>query len=136
MGDRECEARDCTWNPCLDAFLYGLSPETRQLVLALRKVVCATAPQAEESLVWGALSYHRPQIGGRVKGAVCQIVVKGGHVRLDFIHGIRLRDSLCLLKGQGVSKRYVPIASIADAQRPAIAALIRGAAALDPTEWA
>ena len=59
----------------LRAFLDGLSPEVRELVLALRKVVRRTAPQAEESLLWGSLSYHRAQVGGRVKGAVCQIGV-------------------------------------------------------------
>jgi hypothetical protein len=72
------------------AFLDALPPDTRQLVLALRDVVRRTAPHAEESLLWGSLSYHRPQVGGRVKGVVCQFVVKGGQVRLDFIHGIRL----------------------------------------------
>jgi hypothetical protein len=85
--------------------------------------------------VWGILSYHHPKIGGRVKGAVCQIVVRGGQVRLDFIHGIRLADPSGLLQGDRVSKRFVPIATVADVARPEIAALIRGAAALDPTRW-
>jgi hypothetical protein len=120
----------------VEAFLDGLRPDTRQLVPALRDVVRRTVPHAEESLLWGSLSYHRPQVGGRVKGAVCQIVVKGGQVRLDFIHGIRLADPCGLLQGDGVSKRFVPIKSIADAERPEVTALIREAAALDPAEWA
>jgi hypothetical protein len=66
---------------------------------------------------------------------LCQIVVKGGQVRLDFIHGIRLADPLGLLQGGRVSKRFVPIETVADAKRPGIAALIREAAALDPTQW-
>lgn len=120
----------------LKAFLDALPPSTRQLVLALRNVVQHTVPQAEESLLWGCLSYHRPQVGGRVKGAVCQIVFKRGQVRLDFIHGIRLADPGALLQGDRVSKRFVPIGSVTDAERPEVAALIREAAALDPTEWA
>ncbi len=120
----------------LKPFLDDLAPDTRQLVLALRDVVRRTVPHAEESLLWGSLSYHRPQVGGRVKGAVCQIVVKGGQVRLDFIHGIRLADPCGLLQGDGVSKRFVPIGAVADAERPEIVALIREAAALDPAEWA
>lgn len=120
----------------LKAFLDPLPPETRELVLALRNVVRRTVPQAEESLLWGGLSYHRPQVGGRVKGAVCQVVVKGGQVRLDFIHGIRLADPCGLLQGEGVSKRFVPIGTVADAERPEVTALIREAAALDPAEWA
>ena len=59
------------------AFLDGLSPESRRLVSALRNVVRRCVPDAAESVVWGSLSYHRPEVGGRVKGAVCQIVVKG-----------------------------------------------------------
>jgi hypothetical protein len=120
----------------LKAFLDALTPESRELVLALRDVVRRTAPQAEESLLWGGLSYHRPQVGGRVNGAVCQIGVKGGRVRLGFIHGIRLADPGGLLHGDRLSKRFVPIGTVADAERPEVADLIREAAALDPTQWA
>jgi hypothetical protein len=120
----------------LKAFLDAFAPGARELILVLRDVVRRTVPHAEESLLWGSLSYHRPQVGGRVKGAVCQIVVKGGQVRLDFIHGIRLADPCGLLQGDGASKRFVPIGTVADAERPEIANLIREAAALDPTEWA
>ena len=118
------------------AFLNNLSPETRGVVSALRAVVLRTIPQAEESVVWGSLSYHRPEVGGRVKGAVCQIVVKKGKVRLDFIHGVRLADPSGLLQGKQLSKRYVPIEAGEDIGRPEIADLIREAAALDPTKWA
>ena len=120
----------------LKAFLDALTPETGELVSALRDVVRRTVPHAEESLLWGGLSYHRPQVGGRVKGAVCLIVVQGGRVRLDFIHGIRLADPCGLLQGDGASKRFVPIGTAADAGRPEITALVREAAALDPAEWA
>jgi hypothetical protein len=89
----------------VEAFLDALRPDTRQLVLALRNVVRRTVPHAEESLLWGSLSYHRPAVGGRVKGAVCQIVVRGGQVRLDFIHGIWLEDPCGLLQEHRVSKR-------------------------------
>jgi hypothetical protein len=118
------------------AFLNSLSPEIRGVVSALRAVVLRTIPEAEESVVWGSLSYHRPEVGGRVKGAVCLIVAKKGKVRLDFIHGIRLADPADLLCGRQVSKRYVPIETGEDVERPEIAALIRDAAALDPTKWA
>ena len=70
------------------------------------------------------------------QGAVCQVVVKGEKVRLDFIHGIRLADPCGLLQGDGVSKRFVPIGAAADAERPKVTALIRQAAALDPAAWA
>jgi hypothetical protein len=120
----------------LKKFLDALPPEARQLVSALRDVVHRTVPHAEETLLWGGLSYHRPEVGGRVKGAVCQIGVKRGVVRLDFIHGIRLADPCGLLQGDRLSKRFVPIGSAADARRPEIVKLILEAAALDPAEWA
>jgi hypothetical protein len=122
--------------PGVMAFLDALAPETRELVRALRNMVRCTVPHAEESLLWDGLSYHRPEVGGRVKGAVCQIGVKRGQVRLDFIHGIRLTDPCGLLQGDRKSKRFIPISSITDAERPEIAAWIREAAALDPTQWA
>jgi hypothetical protein len=100
-------------------------------VVALREVVRRTAPDAEESLLWGGLSYHRPWIGGRVKGAVCQISVVCGEVRLEFIHGVRLDDPRKLLRGDRLSKRYVPIRSVAEAWRPEIVELIEEALALE-----
>lgn len=118
----------------LKGFLDGLPVEVRELVAALRKVIRRTIPEAEESILWDGLSYHRPEIGGRVKGAVCQINAKRGQVRLDFIHGINLADPRGLLQGDQKSKRFVPINTIADAEQPAIEALIREAA-LVPTKW-
>jgi hypothetical protein len=115
----------------VNEFFDTLSPEVRSLVSALRRVVRRTSPRAEESVVWGSLSYHRPEVGGRVKGAVCQIVVKNGQVRLDFIHGMRLADPCGLLQGDRVSKRFVPIGAMTDTRRPEIVALIREAAAID-----
>ncbi len=114
------------------AFLNKLPREVREITSALRAQVLQIAPQTEESIVWGNLSYHRPWVGGRVKGAVCQIVVKGDRVRLDFIHGIRLPDPLRLLQGNGVSKRFIPIDNVAQITRSGIAALIRSAVNFDP----
>jgi hypothetical protein len=113
------------------AHLDSLPPKPREIVLALRDVVCRTAPDAEETVLWGGLSYHTPWIGGRVKGALCQITVKRGEVRLEFIHGIRLADPAGLLRGDRISKRYVPICSIADARRPEVEDLIREASAVE-----
>lgn len=122
-------------NVSMHTFLASLSPQVRGTVSALREVVLRTVPQAEESVAWGGLSYHRPGVGGRVKGAVCQIVVKAGRVRLDFIHGIRLADPHRLLQGNRLSKRFVPIEDDADTERPEVVALIEEAANLDPTQW-
>jgi hypothetical protein len=110
----DCRVMPVNLEKALATLLDALSPGNREVVLALRNVVHRTVPQAEESVLWGSLSYHRPQVGGRVKGAVCQIVVKQGQVRLDFIHGVRLPDPCGLLQGDKLSKRFVPIETVAD----------------------
>ncbi|MDP4201006.1 MAG: DUF1801 domain-containing protein [Bacteroidota bacterium] len=119
----------------LKSLLSKLPASKRKIVHALRETIQSAAPNAEESILWGGLSYHQPEIGGRVKGAVCQIVIKRAHIRLDFIHGIWLKDPNGLLQGDLVSKRYIPIASIEDAERPAIKALIREAAKFDRSQF-
>jgi hypothetical protein len=112
-------------------FLESLEPEPREIVLALRGVVRRAVPDAEETILWGGLSYHTPWIGGRVKGAICQIVAKRGEVRLEFIHGIRLVDPAGLLRGDRLSKRYIPIRSAAEVGRPEIARLILEASTIE-----
>jgi len=123
--------READAAPDVRAHLDSLSAKPREIVLALRDVVRRTVPDAEETVLWGGLSYHTPWIGGRVKGALCQITAKRGEVRLDFIHGIRLADPANLLRGDRLSKRYVPIGSSTEARRPEIVNLIREASTLD-----
>jgi hypothetical protein len=118
--------------PTVDEFLARLDPRSRHLVTSLRRVVLEVAPDARETVLWGGLSYHRPWLGGRVKGAICQIVAKRGAVRLDFIHGIALTDPARLLQGTRRSKRFVPIEHVADATRPEIALLVHQAAQYVP----
>jgi hypothetical protein len=115
----------------LTAFLESLPGSDRALVVALRRVIRRAVPQAEESLLWGGLSHHRPHVGGRVKGAVCQIGVKNGQVRLDFIHGVRLADPHGLLQGDRLSKRFIPISTVEEAKRLEVEMLIREASALE-----
>jgi hypothetical protein len=120
----------------LQAFLDSLTPAEREIVDALREVVRQTVPDAEETFLWGGVSYHTPWIGGRVKGALCQISAKSDKVRLEFIHGIRLADPAGLLRGDRLSKRYVPVCSTAEARRPEIVALIREASVVELVERA
>jgi len=115
----------------MELFLDTLPHDTRELVVALRSIIRKISPDAEETMLWGGISYHTPWIGGRVKGALCQIEAKGSEVRIAFIHGIRLADPTHLLCGTALSKRFVPIQSLAEAQRPEIAALIREASAIE-----
>ena len=116
----------------LPNILALLEPDQREIVDALRRAVMSAAHNPSESVLWGSLSYHRPEVGGRVKGAICLISVKRGKVLLEFIHGVRLPDPHGLLKGSAASKRYVEISSLEQAARPEIVDLIRSASQV---EW-
>lgn len=119
-------------SPEVERWLRGVPRERVAIVRALRGVVRRAAPKATETRAWDALSYHRPWVGGKVRGGVCQIVVRRGLVRLDFVHGASLPDPARLLRGDGAAKRFVPIGSVADASRREVAALVRAAARYEP----
>lgn len=127
-GRRSREQGGQVRKPSVDDVLDQLPRDHRELVSRHRETVTRMAPDAEESVLWGGLSYHRPKRGGRVKGAVCRISCKRDEVRLEFIHGIRLDDPTRRLLGDAVSERYVFIRSIRNARDSAIACLIRQAA--------
>lgn len=124
-------SEDQVRTPGVREFLDQLPRDRREVVLALRETVKRIAPNAQESVLWGGLSYHRPRVGGRVKGAVCQINRKRDEVRLEFIHGVRLSDPERILLGDAISKRYVLIRTVQDARDAVIASLIREATRLD-----
>lgn len=111
---------------CLD----GLPDRVADLVLAARRLILSIAPGLTESVVWGELSYHDAEVGGRVKGAVCQIRARGGKVLLGFVHGASLRDPKSLLQGTGVAKRFLPIRSARDLTGPPVRKLVRAASEL------
>jgi hypothetical protein len=109
-------------------FLEDRPGSLAETAMALRTLVLEEAPEAAESIHWGALSYHDPGCGGHVKGAVCQITLHDGRVRLSFIHGVRLPDPAGLLRGDRKSKRYVELRSAAEIPDLPLRALVRAAA--------
>lgn len=112
----------------LAAFLEDQPEPLAEIVIELRKLVLAAAPDAVETIAWGGLSYHRPDRGGRIKGAVCQISLHRSHVRLSFIHGVRLPDPSRLLRGDRKSKRFVPLKVLGEVGALPLVPLIRAAA--------
>jgi len=114
-------------------FLTHVPRNLRATVKALRRLVLAAAGGTVESVLWRSLSYHRPELGGRVKGAVCLITPKTDHVELGFIHGILLPDPGRLLTGHGRSKRVIRMTSMADlSDTRMLAALVRAAVTIRP----
>jgi hypothetical protein len=103
------------------------------LVLELRDLVRAVAPETTETIRWNALNYHKAHEGGLVKGAVCQIVPRDDCLHLAFIHGAFLPDPTGLLDGDRKAKRYVRILTSDDVHNPAIQSLIRAAVRYKPS---
>ena len=118
--------------PEVEAFVAKLEPRTRRIVLALRGLVRSVADTASETRAWDSLSYHDAANGGRIRASICQIIVRRGMVRLDFVSGARLEDPVGLLQAEAgrKNKRYVPISSVEAACRPELAVLIARAAQL------
>ncbi|MFN8005902.1 MAG: DUF1801 domain-containing protein [Terriglobia bacterium] len=110
-----------------NTFLASVPAPHRKIVAALRSLIHELAPEAKETVLWDSLSYHRPHLGGRIKGAVCLITPKPESVHLGFIHGVALADPSHLLQGTRKSKRFVPIRTLPEVDRNALGNLIRGA---------
>lgn len=110
-----------------DSFLARLPEPQRKIARALRALIRQAVPEIAETVLWGSLSYHRPKIGGRVKGAVCLITPKPDAVHLAFIHGIALPDPAHLLRGTRRSKRLIPLRDIAEVKTRELAGLIEAA---------
>lgn len=107
--------------------------ETRPLVEAARRAVHNAAPHATEvayqsgqpsnpSTMWKLARYT---VGGE---SVIGIGTFRRHSALFFQHGVELDDPSGLLEGGGKEARSVTLRTPADAERPAMADLIRQAA--------
>lgn len=116
-------------------FLASVPKNLQKTVKTLRELVLSAADGTTESVLWRSLSYHRPELGGRVKGAVCLITPKADCVELGFIHGVLLPDPGHLLTGQLRSKRVVRITATTDLLNDkTLPDLIRTAVAIRPVE--
>ena len=116
----------------VEIFLASLPRRQARIVGALRRLIRQSAPETTETVLWGGLSYHRTEFGGRIKGAVCMITPRPDCVHLGFIHGSAIADPFHLLRGSGKAKRFVPILRVKDIDRQALSGLVRAAAKYDP----
>ena len=120
----------------VDRYLAFVPRPLKEIALELRSVVASACPEATERILWGGLSHHNSRHGGPVKGAICQIELHRDHVRLSFIHGVRLADRNSLLGGDRPSKRYLMLKSYDAAPWGEIRQFIEEAARLDPSTFA
>lgn len=116
----------------IETFLQRIPPHLQDIVLELRNIIAAIAPDATEVVRWGGLSYFHEGRGGIVSAGICQIGIHQDHVRLDFIHGAFLPDPHELLHGTQKAKRFVRIESYEDAPWEHFRELIAAAAKFDP----
>ena len=115
----------------IESRLGNLPRDLQDVVLEIRSLVVAQAPQAIEKPHAHGWSYFRPG-GGPVSAGICQIVLFPDHVRLAFIHGAFLPDPCRLLQGGPKYKQYVRIQSFAAAPWEELKALIQASVHFDP----
>jgi len=116
----------------VESFLQQTPAPLQEIVLELRNIIASVAPDAEEVVRWGGLSYFHTGRGGIVSAGICQIGIHADHVRLAFIHGAFLSDPHHLLEGDRKVKRFIRITSYEDAPWDTLEQLIRDSSQFDP----
>jgi hypothetical protein len=113
----------------LSVFLESCPPGTAGIVRALRAMIRRCAPGTAEAIRFHSICYFLAEARfGSIGGNICMIEDRPNTVRLSFLHGAALTDPAGLLRGEGKAKRFVDIASMAEARRPALGALVKRAA--------
>jgi hypothetical protein len=116
----------------IQSFLQHTPTHLQDIVLELRNVVAAIAPDAVEVIRWGGLSYFHEGGGGIVSAGICQIEMHKDHVRLAFIHGAFLSEPRGLFEGTQKYKRYLRLKSYDDTPWDYLKQLIEEASQFDP----
>lgn len=83
--------------PTPDDFVADLPLALRRRAARIRRLVFESAPHAAERITWDAISFFDPSRGGPIKGSICQLVHRGGVLRLDFPLGALMDDPEGLL---------------------------------------
>jgi len=108
----------------VESYLRGIEGGKRALVEGLRKFVANAAPQLEEKIKWGNLTWT-------ARGNVCWVIVYGDHVDFGFFAGAELKDPKGLLEGTGKKLRHIKVYAEGDIKPREFAALLKQAIALD-----
>ena len=116
----------------MSAQIKKLPPAVRPIVEAARREVKAVAPSAEEIASGNpqprAATYMWKLVRYAAKGEdVVGIGTFTKHSTLMFYRGRELDDGSGLLQGSGKDTRFITLKSPADAEKPAVKALLRKA---------
>lgn len=111
-----------------ESLLTTNTPEAQKLARKLRKLIQNLVPGAVEKIHsgWGVADIYPKEPKGR---GYLSIGPQKKYVNLYFMNGADLPDPAGLLEGAGKRMRHVKIKTEEDLRNPALAELIRAAAA-------
>jgi hypothetical protein len=116
-----------------DDLVAGYSPPIRDILQELRAVIKENMPDAKEIVYHDALG-HTLTDGPR--GRILYVAPMADYVNLGFMFGGHLDDPEKLLEGKGARMRHIKVRSVEEARNPALAKLVKAAAADGPTSLA
>ena len=89
-------------NPQVNEFINGLEDDKKEIVISLRKLALAIAPESSEEIRWGGLvfSSDRP---------FCGIMAYKKYVSVVFDRGAEIPDPDNYLEGSGKNMRHLKI---------------------------
>jgi hypothetical protein len=111
----------------VEQFLSAYPTPVQRLAQLARQRIVGVVPEAKERVRtgWKLIGYNAPAY-------FAFIAPQQDHVRIGFEWGIALPDPTGLLEGSGSQVRHVSIHAARALERPALAELLRAAAALRP----
>ena len=108
------------------AFLAGYPPPVRAVAERLRAIVTSAEPGAIETL-HARHNHFRYARSGNPRGEILYICPLQTYVRLGFFYGGTLSDPDHRLVGEGRRLRHVKLATVEQADDPAVGRLVRAA---------
>ncbi len=114
----------------VDAFVKAkVKPEYRPIVEAIRKVMQARAPKAEETIAYGMPVWKGKRIFAFIGSTK-------NDVKLGFSRGMRFEDKYKLLAGRGRASRHLRFKTADEVKAPILGYYIRQALREDTSELA
>lgn len=93
----------------IDHLLKYTPSALSEIVLELRNLVAAVAPDSTEEIRHGGLLFYFEELGGPASAGICGMAIKPDHARLYFTQGAFILDRSHLLRGSGKAIRYMKL---------------------------
>lgn len=111
----------------VDGYIAGLEGWQAEIVSEVRKIIRATAPEAEEAVKWAQPVYSS-------NGPFAYIKAFKNAVNFGFWRGVDLNDADGLLQGTGDKMRHVKLVSMEDIKPEIFSAFVQQAVSLNETK--